>query len=103
MLGQGAGLDLHELEAGPIGQIDHAVGAQHHRLAGASAHGADDPCAHTHRQSCSVQQLLVVALAAEVVEVLMRQAKVRQVTLAKSSAITGVPNQGQLADTPVVL
>ena len=33
MFSQGAGLDLHELKAGTVGQINHGVGAQHHGFA----------------------------------------------------------------------
>ena len=55
--------------------------------------GSANPGAHTHRQGCSVEQLLVIALAAEVVEVLVRQPQVRQFPFSKGSAMAGVPDR----------
>ena len=60
------------------------------------------PRAHAHRQGRAIQQLLVIALAAEVVEILMRQAQMGQLPLAKGRAMAGIPDGGQLADAAVV-
>ncbi|WP_186513749.1 hypothetical protein [Synechococcus sp. A15-44] len=82
---------------GALRQIQHRVGPEHHRLllrgCGAAAHRPGHPGAHTHRQGGAIQQLLVIALAAEVVEVLVRQPQVRQFPFPKGGAMAGVPDR----------
>ena len=103
VLRQRAGPDLHELK-GRIGRQIHAgVGAQHHGAGLAVAHGIDHPLPDADRESSPGEEFLVFAIAAEVVEVLVRQPQVRQpqvrqVPLAEGRAIGGVPAGRQPAD-----
>ena len=101
VFGQGTSLDLHELEAGALRQVDHAVGTQHHWITGLPrGQGARHTAAHTHRQCRAVEQLLIVALAAEVVEVLVSQPQVGQFSLTERSAMADIPDGRQLPGTP---
>ena len=98
VLRQGAGADLHELEGRISWQVHAGVGAQHHRSGLAVAHGIYHPLSDADRESSPGEELLVLALAAEVVEVLVCQAQVRQVALPEGRAIGGVPAGRQPVD-----
>ena len=98
VLRQGPGPDLDELKGGVRGQVHAGVRTQHHWAGLAVAHGIDHSLAHPHRQGRTAQELLVFALAAEMVEVLMGQTEVRQIPLPEGRAIGGVPAGRQAGD-----
>ena len=77
---------------GRWGDDTRAIGA----VALAEAVGIHQPGAHANGQGRAREQVFVLAAAAVVVEVLVRQAQVRQIALPKGRTIGAVPEGRQV-------
>ena len=83
VLGERAGPDLHELEGRIRRQVHAGVRTQDDGSGGAVPHSIHHPLANADRESRTAQQLLVLALTAEMVQVLVRQAQMGKIPVAK--------------------
>ena len=105
VLRQRTGFDFDPLELGPLRQVHEGGGGEHQALGAlalcaaggstraqgtitaAEAVGIHQAGAHPYRQGGAGEEVFVFAAAAVVVEVLVRQAQVGQIALAKGGAI----------------